>query len=204
MGARRLHGPHHGAQKSTSTGVPDLRTDSSKLPSVKVWTLSLAIVSPVLGPSALSPQRLVFVPCLRARLYILIVLRAERSQELSRRMPAAWSARHRGCVLKDRQSPLQRCEQCRTSVAPEHESRRGRSLWREIPNRVGKPADVADDRNRAVPQAYIWLSPHGSNRDGIRKMSAPAFDEMSELLVEVDADADSIADDRAASAVHKS
>src|SRR5580765_2327285 len=46
VGPRRLHGPHHSAQKSTSTGGADFSTLSSKFPSVKVCTFSAAIVSP--------------------------------------------------------------------------------------------------------------------------------------------------------------
>src|ERR1043166_5570210 len=44
VGARRRHGPHHSAQKSTSV-TPDL-ISVSKLLSVNVLTLSDAIVSP--------------------------------------------------------------------------------------------------------------------------------------------------------------
>src|SRR5438093_3737500 len=51
VGASRLHGPHHSAQKSTSTGAPDFSTLSSKLPSVKVCTFSVAIASPQLAAS---------------------------------------------------------------------------------------------------------------------------------------------------------
>jgi hypothetical protein len=36
VGARRRHGPHHSAQKSTSTGLSELMTDWSKLLSVRV------------------------------------------------------------------------------------------------------------------------------------------------------------------------
>src|SRR5438270_14074770 len=43
VGPRRLQGPHHSAQKSTSTGVPAWSTVDSKLTSVKVCTLSAAI-----------------------------------------------------------------------------------------------------------------------------------------------------------------
>src|SRR5439155_3743095 len=43
IGAMRLQGPHHSAQKSTSTGPPDLSTVSSKFPSVNVCTLSVAV-----------------------------------------------------------------------------------------------------------------------------------------------------------------
>ena len=50
---------------------------------------------------------------------------------------------------------------------------------------------------------YIWFRPHGSNRDGIRKMSAPAFDQVRQRLVEADPRADAIGW-RAASAVHRS
>src|SRR2546425_7513834 len=46
VGPSRLQGPHHSAQKSTSTGAPDFNTLSSKFPSVKVCTFSAAIVSP--------------------------------------------------------------------------------------------------------------------------------------------------------------
>src|SRR5689334_23660701 len=46
VGPSRLHGPHHSAQKSTSTGAPDFSTLSSKFPSVNVCTFSVAIASP--------------------------------------------------------------------------------------------------------------------------------------------------------------
>src|SRR3954470_12090014 len=51
VGPRRLQGPHHSAQKPTSTEPLDLITVSSKLLSVKVCTavctFSVAIISPV-------------------------------------------------------------------------------------------------------------------------------------------------------------
>src|SRR4029453_10640421 len=78
------------------------------------------------------------------------------------------------------------------SVLPEHKPRRGCSLWREIPNRVDKPADVVDDRNSAIPQAVHLVE---SARLGPRRYKedvGASFDEMSELLAEVDAGADSI------------
>src|SRR6266478_8717627 len=40
------HGPHHSAQKSTSTGSGDLSTSLSKAASVKVNVLLLAIFNP--------------------------------------------------------------------------------------------------------------------------------------------------------------
>src|ERR1041385_3815298 len=43
-GAIILQGPHHSAQKSTTTGVVDLRTSSEKFPSVKVTTFAAAIL----------------------------------------------------------------------------------------------------------------------------------------------------------------
>src|SRR5512137_2968906 len=43
-GAMALHGAHQVAQKSTRTGLPDLMTSASKLPSVIVRTFSLAIL----------------------------------------------------------------------------------------------------------------------------------------------------------------
>src|SRR5579864_7415992 len=46
VGAIRLQGLHHSAQKSTRTGAPDFRTVSSKFPSVNVCTLSFAIGCP--------------------------------------------------------------------------------------------------------------------------------------------------------------
>src|SRR5438552_15696262 len=46
VGPSRLQGPHHSAQKSTSTGAPDLSTLSSKFPSVNVCTFSVVIASP--------------------------------------------------------------------------------------------------------------------------------------------------------------
>src|SRR5437762_65854 len=48
VGARRRHGPHHSAQKSTS--VTPLLISLSKLLSVNVLTFSDAIVSPRAGP----------------------------------------------------------------------------------------------------------------------------------------------------------
>src|SRR4051812_19636651 len=56
VGPSRLHGPHHSAQKSTSTGAPDFSTLSSKFPSVNVCTFSVAIASPrPPGPMPLLP-----------------------------------------------------------------------------------------------------------------------------------------------------
>src|SRR5689334_23098159 len=43
VGERRLQGPHHSAQKSTSTGAPAFSTLSSKFPSVNVCTCSVAM-----------------------------------------------------------------------------------------------------------------------------------------------------------------
>jgi hypothetical protein len=43
-GATARHGPHHGAQKSTSTGTPDSSTSALKLASV---TACMEISSPV-------------------------------------------------------------------------------------------------------------------------------------------------------------
>src|SRR5262245_29655173 len=43
VGARRLQGPHHSAQKSTRTGAPDCSTSASKLLSVKFRTFSVGI-----------------------------------------------------------------------------------------------------------------------------------------------------------------
>src|SRR4028119_2178643 len=51
MGATWRHGPHHSAQKSTSTGVSELRTSSAKLASVTA--LMSATVAPYEGASRL-------------------------------------------------------------------------------------------------------------------------------------------------------
>src|SRR5215471_523430 len=80
VGPSRLQGPHHSAQKSTSTGAPDFSTLSSKFVSVNVCTFSLAIVSPQLR-SPLVPYFL--SPLLIARSYILTYSAAERSHEKS-------------------------------------------------------------------------------------------------------------------------
>src|SRR5690348_17814072 len=42
------HGPHHSAQKSTSTGTSEFRTSLSQLASVKVRVFAPAIVFPIL------------------------------------------------------------------------------------------------------------------------------------------------------------
>src|SRR5690242_18420169 len=47
MGATCLHGPHQSAQKSTSTGLSDLRTTSSKVASVTSVTVLMCCSSSV-------------------------------------------------------------------------------------------------------------------------------------------------------------
>src|SRR4051794_24564339 len=56
IGVTILHGPHHSAQKSTSTGVADLITSGSKLEPVNVTIFSAAInyrVAARVGPRTL-------------------------------------------------------------------------------------------------------------------------------------------------------
>src|SRR6476619_5026319 len=102
-----------------------------------------------------------------------------------KRSPTAW-------VLEDRQSALQGCKQRHSSVLREHKSRRGHSFWSEVSNRIGKPADLVDDWNRAVPQAvHLVQSARLEPRRHEEDVGA-AFDEVSELLAEIDADANPV------------
>src|SRR3954471_10966327 len=83
VGPSRLQGPHHSAQKSTSTGAPDFSTLSSKFPSVNVCTFSVAIASPrsppgLHRPSLDDPVRF----ALSTPSYILTYSAAERSHEM--------------------------------------------------------------------------------------------------------------------------
>src|SRR5262249_57088551 len=60
VGVIILHGPHHSAQKSTRTGTSDLKTSASNEASVKVCTLSpamLSVSSPVNIIAGTSPRR---------------------------------------------------------------------------------------------------------------------------------------------------
>src|SRR4051812_16827602 len=93
VGPSRLHGPHHSAQKSTSTGGADFSTLSSKFPSVKVCTFSAAIVVSLDPQSLRYPGPYARVP-VTIRSYILTYSRAERSHEKSCCIPARWICRH--------------------------------------------------------------------------------------------------------------
>jgi len=59
MGAIILHGPHHSAQKSTTTGVADLRTSCSKFDSDRETMFAAVMGSRRLGSIGLSQQKLV-------------------------------------------------------------------------------------------------------------------------------------------------
>jgi hypothetical protein len=49
VGASALHGPHHGAQKSTSTGFPDFNTSCSNELSVTSLTNLLILEPPMIS-----------------------------------------------------------------------------------------------------------------------------------------------------------
>src|SRR5262245_217686 len=81
-------GPHHSAQKSTSTGVGAFKTSASKLPSVNVTTLSEAIAAFAVLSSGRAPAPTLPVviqaahlpaAAFLARLYTLTYSRAEVS-----------------------------------------------------------------------------------------------------------------------------
>src|SRR3954452_5716025 len=57
-GASILHGPHHSAQKSTSTGTVDLRTSCSQLASVIVTIFCDAIYASIF-PDDVEPLKIV-------------------------------------------------------------------------------------------------------------------------------------------------
>src|SRR5215472_2558304 len=131
VGAMRLQGPHHSAQKSTSTGAPAFSTSCSKFPSVKVCMCSFAIRS---GP--LLEHSIVYFDVLFRR-------------TVPRKIPG-----HPGALQRPPLAGVPECLQRPPQAGPEplgrviveHEAGfRG--------NRVGQAADGMDDRNGAVTHA---------------------------------------------------
>src|SRR3954467_9594018 len=55
-GAIILQGPHHSAQKSTTTGVDDFKTSSEKFPSVNVTIFATILPLPSFAESIQSPR----------------------------------------------------------------------------------------------------------------------------------------------------
>src|SRR5262249_10554853 len=68
IGDSMRQGPHHGAQKSTTTGLSDLRTSASQLAEVNSSKLSLAIcltLSVVVAPSLRASEALILGPIIK-------------------------------------------------------------------------------------------------------------------------------------------
>src|SRR5262249_46520156 len=140
VGPRRLQGPHHSAQKSTSTGVPACSTDESKLPSVNVCTLSAAI------HRSLRNCPIVYFDVLLSRTVPGMI--GFHSSDLQR--PPTVS------ILEKRQRTVKGVEKGLRGVVLEDEAvwpARSRPCRRQVGHRIGESADASNDGNGPVPQA---------------------------------------------------
>src|SRR5688572_8982626 len=173
VGASRRQGPHHSAQKSTST-MP-LFFSSSKLLSVNVLTFSDAIRYLL----ELSPARSAFV-------HLNVLLRRRVPRKILTHS-CLLDASPEGPVPIRGQRSSNCCEERLRRVLDESKPGAPARLRIDITNRVVETSCGPYDRNRSVSQAVhliqaAWLESRRHQED-IR----PALDQMCQLFVEPNA-----------------
>src|SRR5688572_5573535 len=174
VGASRRQGPHHSAQKSTST--TPLFFSSSKLLSVNVLTFSDAIR--YLLPLSLNPHA---ACCALVNVNVLPCRCIPREIQTH---PCLLDASPKRSVAKRGQRSLNRTEERRRRVLDESKAGAPARLRVYIEHRIVQPTRGPDDRDRPISQAVhliqaAWLE-SGRHQENVRT----ALDEMCQRLIE--------------------